>query len=192
MSHERRAYYIVPLLFAAASHALRNVDRCELLIWTRGALVAGNPARLLAEAQDQSTLLAYLTEHEADESEGDQTTPPSLRRYQCTAPVNSAQLLDLLSLFDLQPEGFGGSDGFGRAPSQVNRAPLAARSVMLLTTLSECAAARAAGMRTVALPDSVTGQVIAELEGVADACIDSLEDLWLDELSTPGVLAIAR
>ncbi|KAL1507075.1 hypothetical protein AB1Y20_007936 [Prymnesium parvum] len=182
---------------------LRNIDACEALIFTRdaaldasGALRRG-AARLFADARAQSTLLAVL-------EPPDRPVPDDspLRRLLGAAPllrlsssaVHTSELTALRRQLNVEaPEGFGGSDGFGRAPGMAyGREPLAARCVVLVTTLQETAAARGAGMRAVALPREEGGCVDEELDGVADACLDTLGEeaevcaLRVDDLSTPG------
>mmetsp|Transcript_4974 Transcript_4974/g.10979 ORF Transcript_4974/g.10979 Transcript_4974/m.10979 type:complete len:220 (-) Transcript_4974:206-865(-) len=163
---------------------IRNIDRVEALIWTCAALSApGFPTRLAQEAIEQSTPLALVANGGC--------MPPAdscwagAVKWEYTPPLSCRQLSMLRRSLALVPDGFGGSDGFGRAPSADSREPLPERCVVLVTALAECEAARAAGMRAVALPDS-SGYVAEELEGIADACVDSLDDLWLDDLSTPG------
>jgi hypothetical protein len=85
-----------------------------------------------------------------------------------------------------QPDGFGGSDGFGTQPGGGEREPRAAWTVAFVTTFAECDAALRAGLRTVALPIEEDGYVDESLEGVADVCVDDLSEVSLDDLSTPG------
>jgi len=100
-------------------------------------------------------------------------------------PLTTAFLTELRESVACAADGFGGSDGFGVVKSNVERAPEACRSVVLVVDRAECDAARAAGMRAVALPDA-TGWVDEDLEGVADAIVDDPETLRLDDLTTPG------
>merc|ERR1712087_528129 len=87
----RRSYsmlmlrFHVLLLISAPCDALRNVDRCELLIWTHGALAAGDPVRLVAEATSQDTLVALL--HEGKETRADEFMSLALRRFPLDGPV---------------------------------------------------------------------------------------------------------
>jgi hypothetical protein len=81
----------------------------------------------------------------------------------------------------IQPKGFGGSSGFGTKPTDPPRPPLPRHCVVLCTTIEQCRAARAVGMRCVSLTDN----------DIADAVIlDSYDDGWqsitMDDICTPG------
>mmetsp|Transcript_5780 Transcript_5780/g.12731 ORF Transcript_5780/g.12731 Transcript_5780/m.12731 type:complete len:355 (-) Transcript_5780:197-1261(-) len=168
---------------------LRNYDACEALIFTEGALLT--PSRidtLVDTAFKQGTAVVLLATVEGAAGKllaslGDaaqyfalETTP---------SPLSTPSLYNLISRLSVIPEGFGGSDGFGMSPPQAERPPLASRCIVFVTSLAECAAVRAAGMRAVALPDS-SGFVSSEVEGFADAIVNSLDEVELDDLSTPG------
>lgn len=231
---------------------LRNVDRCECLVITLGALIAtggGQPDprsgvhRLVSEALAQDTMVAALNPpHGSSPDEIDRLFAelPPMRHFSLDALAPTTPELTLMRRsFTVTPDGFGGTDGFGRAPTQTDREPLAARCVVLVTTLPECIAALGAGMRAVALPvdevrvDAAPTTLLARstrgahtrsartrarwrwrgprrarcatppsrsqgwavdpsLEGVADACLDSLGSesdplaVTMDDLSTPG------
>ena len=175
---------------------LRNIDRCEGVIFTRdvaldaasGALRRG-AGRIIAEAKEQGVLVALLVPHgEAHVVAG----APSWTL--AASEPQTAELTALREALNVEnPDGFGGSDGFGRAPGMAfGREPIAARCVVLVTTLQQTAAALGAGMRTVALPAVEGGWLDEELDGVADVCLDYMgeeEDvlaLRVDDLSTPG------
>lgn len=166
---------------------IRNIDRLELLVWTASALLSAPPGRLLVEAREQGTLAVALADSALG---GAEAAAGDLFRYVTPPPLSCTQLSALRRSLLISPEGFGGSDGFGEQQAanlgHAHRPPLASRCVVLVTCPGECTAARSAGMRAVAIPSEAGGYVDEDLEGVADACIDSLDELWLDDLSTPG------
>ena len=166
---------------------LRNIDRCELLIATQSSLAYSESPPLLAEALEQGISLALLCR--ACDGSADSDAAPAVFdaaiRHLYTGSLSPRVFSDLRRRFQIQPDGFGGSDGFGRAPTQASRAPLASRTVVLVAEIDECVNARAAGMRAVAVP-AMDGYVCSDLEGVADAVVDSIDELYLDDLSTPG------
>lgn len=169
---------------------LRNIDRCELLIATDSSLAwsAGAPApRLLHEAVEQGTCLAFLSHSSSTAAEPFSLldAPVAAVRHVCTGPLSPSAFSSVRRSFQITPDGFGGSDGFGRAPTQASRSPLASRTVVLVAELAECLCARAAGMRAVGVPGA-DGHVQWDLEGVADAVVDDVHALFLDDLSTPG------
>jgi len=168
---------------------LRNVDRCELLIVTDASLACSSAGSLLLlpEAVEQGTCVAFLGFSGSATPETGSAFVGRRTAIRCTPSGRLSPLVlsDLRRSFQIDPEGFGGSDGFGRAPTQASRAPLASRTVVLVARLVECLNARAAGMRAVAVP-AHDGYVAPELEGVADAVVDRLDELRLDDLATPG------
>ena len=88
---------------------LRNVDRCELLLVTPSAVgqISAEDGRceLLAQAYADGTLVVL------DDGSG-----AALPR-----PLTARALSALRNSLSLAPDGFGGSDGFGRAPTQSAR-----------------------------------------------------------------------
>ena len=183
---------------------LRNIDDCEALIFTRdgaidvasGAMRIGVP-RLMSEAQEEGVLVALL--EPAGELAALSQETNNLLADVTVYPLRSlepgiVELSDLRKALNVeQPDGFGGSDGFGKAPGMAfGREPIAARCVVFVTTLPETAAAIGAGMRAIALPPTDGEWVDEAVEGFADACLDGLGDdadalaLRLDDLSTPG------
>ena len=85
---------------------LRNVDRCELLLVTASAAsaISADGCALLAEADADGTLTVV------DDGEGSGELP---------SPLTARALSSLRRRLSLAPDGFGGSDGFGQAPTQV-------------------------------------------------------------------------
>eukprot|EP00308_Calcidiscus_leptoporus_P012480 CAMPEP_0119387322 /NCGR_PEP_ID=MMETSP1334-20130426/100134_1 /TAXON_ID=127549 /ORGANISM="Calcidiscus leptoporus, Strain RCC1130" /LENGTH=419 /DNA_ID=CAMNT_0007409025 /DNA_START=50 /DNA_END=1306 /DNA_ORIENTATION=- len=179
---------------------LRNIDSCEALVFTAGAALDGlsgelraGVGRLIAEAKEQGTLLALLEPADCEAAVAtalDEVVRWPLRKQ---APAVS-ELSNLRKALNVEsPEGFGGSDGFGQKPGLAyGREPIAARCVVIVTSLPEAVSALGAGMRAVGIPP-VEGEWVDEaLEGIADACIDALGDesdslaLRVHDLSTPG------
>ena len=189
----------------ASPRMLRNIDACEALIFTRSAALQSGTAlprrgveRLILEAKKSSTLVAVLEPKDQPicsrsplrallENGG------HLWQLDATDPC-AADLSRLRDSLNVEaPDGFGGSDGFGQAPGMAfGREPIAARCVVLVTTLSETAAALGAGMRAVAIPPHDGGWIDEALDGVADVCLDAMGEesdasaLRVDDLSTPG------
>ena len=171
---------------------LRNIDQCEAIILSRDVVDHAGIARLKAEALEQGALVAFL------EPPGRPVEDAAMRDGALCWPLSSSEpTIAEMSALRLRlhvdaPNGFGGSDGFGRRPGGLGREPIAAYCVVLVTTLQQVAAALGAGMRTVALPRDEGGQVAAELEGVADVCLDLVGEesaalaLRVADLSTPG------
>ena len=87
----------------------------------------------------------------------------------------------------VQPKPFGGSSGFGAVQyDDPPRPPMPQHVVVLGTSVHHSRAARLAGMRVlhVPIPESNDGQD----DALADAflSIDELEQLWLEDIATPG------
>lgn len=181
---------------------LRNIDSCEAIIFTRDAAIdvtTGEPrcgvARLFAEADDQECLCAVV-------EPADRPIEAPVRALLGSHPVwtlrdSQPQITELNSLRQAlcvdSPDGFGGSDGFNEAPGMAyGREPIAARCVVLVTTLQETIAAMGAGMRSIAIPIIEGDWVDEALEGIADMCLDELGDdgsplaLRVADVSTPG------
>ena len=171
---------------------LRNIDQCEAIILSRDVVDHAGIARLKVEALEQGALVAFL------EPPGRPVEDAAMRDGALCWPLSSSEptIAEMSALRQRlhvdAPNGFGGSDGFGRRPGGLGREPIAAYCVVLVTTLQQVAAALGAGMRTVALPRDEGGRVAAELEGVADVCLDLVGEesaalaLRVVDLSTPG------
>ena len=158
---------------------LRNQDRPELLlIIGQAAMDDGRPRagleRLIKEARSASTPAVWLVDGESINL-GCKTMP-------LTEPLPSPRGLQIArESFEIIPDAFGGSDGFGRIQNTAPRAPLAARCVVFAADVDACAAGKAAGMRVVGL---------GQLDDYADVCFSDLDDPdWgcaFDDLYTPG------
>ena len=181
---------------APAPSMLRNIDACELLLFSSTALLDGGDGLragvrdLVEEAAEQGVLSAAVRVGGAGAACSDGVLAEAgLRLFDVRAGSLSegiAGLTALRSSLSLEPDGFGGVDGFGRAPSKGQREPLAARCVCVVTSSAECGAALGAGFRCVAVPSEAGGDVEASLEGVADAIVDELREFCIDDISTPG------
>ena len=179
-----------------AVRMLRNFDRCELVIFTRDAAlhvstgaVRSGVRRLISEAKEDGTLVALL--EPADRPID--TDDPLRALLDCWRLSGSEpQVAEVTALRRAlcvdSPDGFGGSDGFGRAPgSAFGREPDAPRCVAIVTSLQETVAAIGAGMRTVGIPRIEGDWVDEALDGVADACLDELgEEQQVLCLDGPG------
>ena len=183
---------------------LRNIDRCEAVVFTRDVVLGAvsgelrpGAVRLISEAKEQGALIAIL-EPASRPLAADSPVHELLAGAPCWAlQEDDPTIVEVNSLREAldveRPDGFGGSDGFGQAPGAAHgREPIAARCVVLVTTLRETVAALGAGMRAVAIPRVEGDWVDEALDGVADVCLDALGDdsdalaLRLDDLSTPG------
>ena len=116
-----------PVVRCGAARMLRNFDRCELIIFTRDAAldastgaVRSGVRRLIGEAKEASTLVALLEPADRPIDEND-----PLRAFLDDAPCwrlsgSEPQVAEVTALRRTlcvdNPDGFGGSDGFGRAP----------------------------------------------------------------------------
>ena len=186
---------------------LRNIDSCEAVILTLDVAMDAATGhtrrgveRLIGECKKEGALVALLVPGDgASPSPSDDVLRTMAAHgtmcwpFKGTEPQTS-ELSELRRALKVEePEGFGGSDGFGQAPGMAyGREPIAARCVVLVTSLAETAAAIGAGMRTVGLPATEGDWVDEALDGVADVCLDAVGedgDTWalrLDDLSTPG------
>ena len=141
---------------------LRNVDACEAVIFTLDAALDSasgtlrpGAARLIAEARDEGTLTALLepADRRLDDASPLRELLPKPWALQSSQPTVAELSLLRNELNVENPDGFGGSDGFGQAPGLAyGREPIAARCCVLVTTLQETIAALGSGMRAVALP----------------------------------------
>ena len=138
----------VPAARGGAARMLRNIDRCELIVFSRDAALQASgavregAARLIGEAQEQGTLIALL---EPADRLVDAESPihellggaPCWRLHDSEPQV--AEVTELRKALRVEsPDGFGGSDGFGRAPGAAyGRAPEPPRCVVLVTSLQE-------------------------------------------------------
>ncbi|KAJ1451921.1 hypothetical protein M885DRAFT_528327 [Pelagophyceae sp. CCMP2097] len=163
---------------------VRNRDRPELLIVVgrECQLHADGLARLAREAAEVQTPTVWL-DH-ADGAIGEDALLVMIPAAQWDADVPRPTVLQRCrESFDIEPDAFGGSDGFGanRRP-QPRRQPLACRCVVLSTSREAIVAGRAAGMRAVGL---VASEDVAD---VADVWFDDLdaEAATFDDFYTPG------
>lgn len=97
--------------------------------------------------------------------------------HESSSPPNPKDLWEAINSIEIQPQPFGGSSGFGAQQlADPPRPPLPARVVVFGTTLDQTRAARATGTRIISLQDN----------HLADAVVTDLENLWLEDLATPG------
>ena len=185
---------------------LRNIDACEAVIFVRDSAidsetgeVRNGVTRLIAEAAEAGALIAVLEPSDRPiEKDSPLRTLVSNRGLVWTLAASEPAIAEVTQLRKAlnvaTPDGFGGSDGFGQAPGLAyEREPIAARCVVLVTSLAETVAAIGAGMRSIALPVIEGDWVDESLEGVADICLDAIgedadaiDSLRIDDLSTPG------
>jgi len=179
---------------------VRNIDYPEALIFyeslpTDSILLDTSDSKtpkdgligLLQECQDEKTPALLITGAANDK---DVTTlyEKKLLNYfticRPQMPSESSPSLPRVLLWDaihsviIQPEGFGGSSGFGRKAADPERSPLPARVVVFCNDVDVVKAARAVGMRVFCLHD--------QDEGLSDAILDDYANLYLQDIATPG------
>lgn len=146
---------------------------------------------LLQECQDVSTPALYITSHNQQDLENNISAFSEIKSYlkvfhhhqQETSSSKTTQsnqiaksIWDTIHSIIIQPEGFGGSSGFGRKMADPERSPLPQYVVVFTTSIEICRAARAIGMRVLCLQDN----------DLADAIIDDYYNLYLEDIATPG------
>ena len=179
---------------------LRNVDPPELIVITSASVAEDRgAARLVAEAADAGCLATYLIHSESREEDivyaGARSSSlglavHDLRGDSLPPPPHPAVLSTLRRSIEVQPEGFGGSGGFGQRAADPPRAPLAPYCVALVADRACALAARAAGMRSVAVHPAWEKQ--EGLEAACDVVFPTLgegeddEHVYCEDLFTPG------
>jgi hypothetical protein len=178
---------------------VRNIDLPEaLIVYGRKVLLANKDglSALIQECHDIRTVVILLlekTENDDDPLSDDDDDdgqaflasllPPTVSTRSCrvhwqTRPApNPADLLHILETVSVQPRPFGGSAGFGSKAADPERLLSAQYSVVLTSTLDETRAARAVGMRVVALQN--------DQDDLADAVVEEI-DFGVDDIATPG------
>lgn len=172
---------------------LRNQDRPELLLfvgaasarWSDGDGERPGAVRLVAEAAAAGTPSAWLVEGSGGGAEalaGLEPTP-----WPDAPPLPHPLALQLArEALEMQPDAYGGSDGFGRGRAMPRRPALGARCVVIAATRDACVAGRLAGYRVVGL----WGDAEEDLDDASDVSFFELEDddetVTFDDLYTPG------
>uniref|UniRef100_A0A7S2HAM1 Uncharacterized protein n=1 Tax=Octactis speculum TaxID=3111310 RepID=A0A7S2HAM1_9STRA len=180
---------------------LRNVDRPELILFTSEKVAADRGVlRLVSEAIEEGTSIVFLCTQPGENHgsgfekvlEGSPLRDqiPIIKSEGHPPPPHPGALSALRKSLEIIPDGFGGSSGFGMRAGDPPRSPLAERCVVFDDSVEGCLAARAAGMRAVAIHqefDSVPG-----LERSCDIVFETIgEDgdcdfITFDDLYTPG------
>ncbi|KAJ8598253.1 hypothetical protein CTAYLR_005484 [Chrysophaeum taylorii] len=173
------------LLCRAPMTMLRNRDRPELLLFVgRETVLDGRDlcpgvARIVDEARGAGTPAVWLAD-EASPTRGLESVG-----WPCEDPLPCPRALQLArESMVIEPDAFGGSDGFGRGRTPAKRPPLAARCVVFSASRDGCVAARSAGMRAVGV-----GQGFEDVSDVFFGDLDGTDDGWacdFDDLYTPG------
>lgn len=138
---------------------------------------------LLAECRDVSTPAILITPSSSSGDQQQRPYSPEVLEYlqifpeiSTGKPPKPRSLWESIHSLTIQPEGFGGSAGFGRKLADPERSPLPARVVVFCDNVDVCRAARYAGMRVLCLQDN----------DYADAIIDDYYNLYLEDIATPG------
>ncbi|CAB9503084.1 expressed unknown protein [Seminavis robusta] len=133
---------------------------------------------ILQECRDVGTPALLIASEER--LAGVDYPPDQVKEYLRVHPASSASapqsLWESTHAITVQPEGFGGSSGFGRKMADPERSPLPKHVVVFCGDLDVCRAARAVGMRVLCLQDN----------DFADAIIDDYYNLYLEDVATPG------
>lgn len=170
---------------------IRNRDRPELLIFVGRDVVldasSGNVcpgvSRLVSEARDATTPALWLYDGDEKPLKNLQTVWPA-STGEDESPPRPGALQKARESVTIEPDAFGGADGFGRGRAPATRPPLAARCVVVSATREGCAAGKAAGMRVVGVGE--------DLEDASDVAFYDLEGEYgswacdFDDLYTPG------
>lgn len=153
---------------------VRNIDLPELLIfYGRQSMRGEGLESLLDECRNTDTAVLCILDISSDD---DGSLPDGVSTRTATQPPpNPRDLWEALQSVQVQPRPFGGSSGFGRTPADPVREPLPSRTVVFCSSREETQAARACGIRVIALEDN----------DLADAVIEEI-DLYLDDIATPG------
>jgi beta-phosphoglucomutase-like phosphatase (HAD superfamily) len=175
---------------------VRNIDLPEALIFyglssavddSTGEPRDGLEAILLECAEIKTAAVLLVQEHEDTTILTRIRRPASftaIKRQQVPAP-NPFDLLDCVQSITVQPRPFGGSSGFGSKPADPERNPLPRYCVAFTTTIDQTRAARAAGMRVIAVENFSMDDDQDDI--LADAIIGSYEEInGLDDIATPG------
>jgi len=180
---------------------LRNIDRPELLIFASERVAADRgAARLIGEALEVGTAVVFLCTRGGQDLGGFEkvledsafrTSVQIIAPKGHPPPPHPGALSALRKSLEITPDGFGGSGGFGQRAGDPPRPPLAARCVVFDDMVAGCLAARAAGMRAVAVH-----QAFEDVPGLEKSCdivfatIGADEDdddfVVFDDLYTPG------
>jgi hypothetical protein len=177
---------------------VRNIDLPEALIFYGADMVVQRDdassssltfqpgvQELMKECREIETLAIVIVEQNyhdhPDDLETISKTPkgPLFRMHQATRDApNPRDVWEAIHNdgVEIQPKGFGGSSGFGRKLADPVRSPLPQHTVVLCSNEPQCRAAIYAGMRVICLHDN----------DISDAVIDSLEEICLDDIATPG------
>lgn len=163
---------------------LRNIDGLELLLVA--APLDAQVARLAEEALSEGAAVAI-----GDWLDGADTLARELCARQSPERVrligHDVSFTQMRLALSIQPDGFGGSDGFGSKPGEQVRAPLPERSVVLAGEYAACIEAMESGMRSVGVVQPRWGpDEIREMDRLADVLLDDLEGVYVTDLSTPG------
>lgn len=161
---------------------VRNIDLPEALVFygahvfqdEQGKLLPGVES-LVKEARDIQTPVVVLENDDLRIVENDDNdvlvvsaaSPP---------PPNPRVLYETVQSLMIQPRGFGGSSGFGRKSADPERPPEFQHVVVFCNNVEACRAARYVGARVVCQTDN----------DLADAIVDTWDELCIDDVATPG------
>ena len=130
---------------------------------------------LIKECRDLSTPAVLISRNKEKQS-----IPKELQDYflvfdELAPPPNPRSLYEAIQSVTIQPEGFGGSSGFGRKQADPKRPPLPQYTIVFCEDIDVTRAARMAGMRVLCFEDN----------DFADAIVDDY-DFYLEDIATPG------
>ncbi|GKY91037.1 hypothetical protein MPSEU_000076500 [Mayamaea pseudoterrestris] len=161
---------------------VRNIDYPEAIViyGPELSLETNGLGDLLDECRETKTLVLAIGYSETAIQRYQATTTKSsciMFHQETSPPPNPKDLWQAIHSIEIQPQPFGGSSGFAAAQrAEPPRFPLMSRVVVFGTTLHQTRAARATGCRVLSLTDN----------NLADAVIHDFENVWLQDVATPG------
>jgi hypothetical protein len=168
---------------------VRNIDYPEAIILYGPdlSLYTHDLDLFLEECKDTETPV-FAIGYDTSDDTSDDLLHPKLRflhyRPSKHPPPNPHDIWQAIHSISIQPRPFGGSSGFAaRQLLDPLRPPLPARVVVFGSSLVQTQAARCAGMRVIRIAG---GNDESPDESLSDAVLDDFENLWLQDISTPG------
>lgn len=165
---------------------VRNIDFPEALIFydnpdksilfeEDGKTVRCGLTSLIDECRDVATPAILISKDKEK-----QKVPKELKGYmtvfdELEMPPNPRSLYSAIESITIQPQGFGGSSGFGRKQADPERPPMPHHTVVFCEDIGVTRAARYCGMRVLSFEDN----------DLADAIVDEY-DFYLEDIATPG------
>jgi hypothetical protein len=151
-----------------------NPDR-SILFQKDGITPQSGLVSLVEECKDLGTPAILISKNKDRQKIPDQIQDYMTVFDELQKPPNPRSLFEAINSVTVQPEGFGGSSGFGRKLAEPERHPMPQYVVVFCEDTDVCRAGRYCGMRVISFQDN----------DLADAVVDSF-DFYLEDISTPG------